>query len=62
MPKDRQFLALWKGAVGLCQYDEEENAFYWCNQPAVYAGIMRVSHEREAKFTHWCDVTIPDDY
>lgn len=62
LPKDRQFLALWKGGICLAEYDEEEGRFYICMFPASIAGIMRVSQERENKFTHWCELERPEDY
>lgn len=62
MPKDRVFLSLWKGAICITEFDEEERAFYICMFPAAMAGIMKVSQEREGKFTHWCELKLPEDY
>ncbi len=62
LPKDRVFLSLWKGAICLTEFDDEEGRFYLCMFPASMAGIMQVAQEREGKFTHWCELTKPEDY
>jgi hypothetical protein len=62
MPFDRQFLALWKGTPCIAQYDKAENYFWISFFPAEMAGLMKVAHEREKKFTHWAEITYPEDY
>ena len=62
LPKDKVFLALWKGTICITEFYEEERAFYICMMPAQMSGIMRVDQEREGKFTHWCELNIPEDY
>ena len=56
------FLALWKGAICLAEYDDEEGRFYIAMMPAGMAGIMKVEQERERKFTHFCELKMPEDY
>lgn len=62
LPKDRVFLSIWKGAICLTEFDEEERVFYISMFPASLAGIMQVSQEREGKFTYWCELSLPEDY
>lgn len=62
LPKDGEFLALWKGSICLCEYSMEENCFWIAMYPSQQAGFMRVSHDREGKFTHWCQLELPEDY
>jgi hypothetical protein len=62
MPKIGQFLALWKGAICMAQYDEKLNQFWIAYFPAETCGLMLVTHEREDKFTHWVYVREPEDY
>lgn len=62
LPKNEPFLALWKGGICLVEYCEDENCFYACNLPAQSAGLTRISHEREGKFTHFCEIEFPEDY
>lgn len=62
LPKDRVFLALWKGAKCLVEYDEEDHLFYLAMMPAQTCGIMRVPQDREMKFTHWADIEWPENY
>lgn len=61
LPRDRQFLGLWKGIICLIEYDEEENRFYMANQPSSY-GCSKISQERECKITHFCILEMPDNY
>lgn len=61
MPQEKQFLAIWKGAVCLCQFDEIEEVFAICYYPASYESFV-VSPEREIKFTHWAEIPLPEDY
>lgn len=62
MPFGRQFLALWKGTPCIAQYDDKENSFWISMFPAEMAGIMKVAHEREKKFTHWAELELPENY
>lgn len=62
LPKDRQFLALWKGAICLCELDEDDDHFYLANQPATYRTSFKLHLEREPKVTHWCELERPEDY
>lgn len=62
LPKDKVFLALWKGCFAIAEYDEDEDRFYICFMPACMSGIMKVAHEREGKFTHYCNLEYPEDY
>ena len=61
MPFKGQFLALWKGAICLAEYDEELNQFWIIFFPAQNS-VMLVAHEREKKFTHWAPIEYPVDY
>ena len=56
------FLALWKGQFCLASYDEDIDHFWIQMQPGVYSGDMQVSHEREGKFTHYCNLEFPEGY
>lgn len=56
------FLALWKGQFCLASYDEEIDHFYLQMLPGTYNGDMKVDHEREGKFTHFCKLEYPEDY
>jgi hypothetical protein len=62
LPHDRQFFCLWKGQFGICEWDDKEELFHICMLPAQMAGIMRVSRDREGKFTHYCLPELPEDY
>lgn len=62
LPKDRVFLALWKGAICLCAYDEDEEHYYISMYPAEYTHSMKVDEERMEKFTHYCELELPEDY
>jgi hypothetical protein len=62
VPLNRQFLALWKGVICIAEYDQDEDKFYICFYPAQNASIMKVENERENKFTHWYELTCPQDY
>ena len=56
------FLALWKGQFCLASYDDDIDNFWFQMLPGVYTGDMKVDHEREGKFTHWCSLKYPEDY
>ncbi len=62
LPKDKPFLALWKGAICLCEFDEEINRFYIGMMPASYLGFWKLDIDREKKFTHYANVELPKDY
>lgn len=62
LPKDNQFLAIWKGVPCIAQYDEDEKIFYISFHPADYEGTMSIPNERENKFTHWALIEYPEDY
>lgn len=54
IPRDgSNFLAIWKGRICICQYDEEEGRFFICFDPGDYCSTMKVSQDRENKFSHW---------
>ena len=61
LPKDRQFLALWKGTPSLMEWDGEDSTFWISFLPASM-GAWKLSVEREGKITHWCDLEMPKDY
>ena len=61
LPKDQQFLALWRGAICLIEYDYDVDLFRICNQPAYY-DVYTLPLEREPKITHICLLKIPEDY
>lgn len=62
LPKNEPFLALWKGTYCITEFDDEDDHFYICFLPAQMSGIIKVDHEREAKFTHYCKLELPKDY
>lgn len=62
LPLQDQFLALWKRAIFMVQFDEDEKCFFMCNQPSEYPGVMKLDREREAKFSHYCLLERPKDY
>ena len=62
LPMGSVFLALWKGAFVIAEFDKDANCFYICCLPAQMAGIMKVDREREGKFTHYCKLEFPKDY
>lgn len=62
LPKNKPFIGLWKGSICLCEFDEELDHFYLGMMPGSYLGFWKLDKEREAKFTHYCLVEIPDDY
>lgn len=62
LPKDKPFLAFWKGVICLCQFDEDEDQFYIGFLPTEYTGFFKVAKEREGKFTHWIELELPEDY
>lgn len=62
LPKDgHTFLCLWKGRISLCQYDEEEKAFYLIYDPAEQ-GSFRLAQERESKISHIITLDYPNSY
>lgn len=56
LPKDKVFIALWKGAICFCDYNDDDDHFYIAMQPHAYYDFQRVDHERERKFTHYCEL------
>jgi len=62
LPKDEQFLVLWRGAISLCEYDEDCDQFCICNYPSEYETTMKVPKDRENKFTHFMLLDRPEDY
>lgn len=54
LPKDRSFLAMWKGTVCLTNFDEEEGRFYIIWDPTDWP--MRVEQTRESKFNFWMEL------
>lgn len=61
LPRNQQFLGLWRGAICLFEYDEEKDLFCMANQPSTYE-VMTLPHEREPKITHICFLSRPEDY
>lgn len=62
LPRDgNTFISLWKGRICLTQYDTEEEAFYIMFEPAEYASPMKVSEDRENKFTHLMHINDPTE-
>ena len=61
LPKDVQFLALWKGAICLIEYDDDKDLFCMINQPSTYE-VTHLPLERESKITHVCLLERPKDY
>jgi hypothetical protein len=47
------FLAIWKGRISMCQFDQEEGRFYIMFEPADYSQSWCIDQSRENKFTHW---------
>ena len=62
LPLDKVFFALWKGAFCISEFDDDENCFYISFLPAQMTGLMKVSLDREYKFTHFCIPEYPKDY
>lgn len=62
LPKDRVFICLWKGAICLCEFDEDVGNFYIGMMPACYLGFWKLDRDREPKITHWMKLNIPGDY
>ena len=62
LPKDRQFLCLFKGAICLGDYDDDSDSFYLANQPSVYQACWKIDSEREGKIEYWCELQLPEDY
>ncbi len=62
IPLDRPFLAIWKGAFAICEYDEQLDKFFICYLPAQYSGPGSIDKEAEGKFYYWCDLEYPEDY
>lgn len=62
LPKDRVFLAIWKGVICIAEWKQKEQRFYIGMMPTQIIGFQKVEPERERKFTHWCELTLPDDY
>lgn len=63
LPKDRTFLTLWKGTVRITEYDTEDDTFHiTTNLPSQLEGGWEVPKERERKFSHYAEITIPEDY
>jgi hypothetical protein len=56
------FLALWKGQFCLASYDDIIDHFWLQMLPGAFTGDLKVEHEREGKFTHWCKLEFPKDY
>ena len=53
LPRDQQFLAVWRGITCLAEYDEELCQFWISYHPAQEAGFILVSHDRVCKFSQW---------
>lgn len=62
IPKDKDFLGLWKGTISLCHYCTEENKIFIGFLPAETYGFWPLSREREGKITHFCELLFPSDY
>lgn len=62
LPKDKVFLALWKGAFVLSEYDDEIQKFCIGFLPAQMCGFACLDKESENRITHWCELEFPEDY
>jgi len=61
LPTDQQFLGLWKGSIGLFEYDDDVDLFRMAMWPACYE-VTTLPKEREGKITHICLLERPEDY
>lgn len=61
LPLDTQFIAIWKGVMCLCEYDENEDRFYIGMLPSTGMGFFRLDKDRECKFTYVLDVILPKE-
>lgn len=61
-PKNKPFLALFKGSIALCEYDEDLDHFFIGIMPASYLGFWKLDRDRECKITHICMLEMPEDY
>ncbi len=59
LPKENEFLCFWKGAICLCEYDQDVDRYYIGMMPACYLGFFKLEIEREAKITHFCALEHP---
>lgn len=60
LPKDQPFLALWRGSICLCDYDDDDDSFYFVNYPSEYE-VSKMAREREPKITHICFLEMPTE-
>lgn len=59
LPKGTSFLAIWKDYICIAEFNEEDDHFYICFLPAQMSGIMKVTKDREMRFTHYCVIESP---
>jgi hypothetical protein len=62
LPKEKQFFCIWKGTFSICEFDEEEDAFYITMAPAIFPGSWKLPREREGKITHYFIPEYPKDW
>ena len=62
LPKDKKFLCVCKGTIGIGEKDDESDSYdvvWWPESCAIY----RVTRSNENKITHWMPMpNMPDDY
>lgn len=59
MPKNRTFIAFWKGIYCLSEYDEGH--FYISFAPCIFFCGKKIEKHQEKWFTHWCELELPHD-
>lgn len=55
MPKDRPFLAIWKGHACIARFHSDENSFYICFDPSQYDNHA-LDLIAESKFSYWAEL------
>lgn len=60
MPKDREILSIWKCRVGIAEWCEDTNKWYFAYAPACM-DLSNCSLDDEAclKFTYWAELPEP---
>ena len=59
----KRFLVVWRGAVALAEYNEDQNNFWLCLWPATDLSFTQVAAEGETTITHWMPLpTAPEDF
>lgn len=64
VPKDGEvYLGLWKGCFRLVQWDEDQNGYCICIQPAVYENKCKaLDKEASDKIYYWAKLEKPSAY